>query len=128
MDTLQIKAVDFSTLTNEQKAKLAYILDVSPEDFLDAATMAKITEQSEAFREQINMHMKAIMTLINKAANAGQYTCTYHVNHTTNDALNATVKILREQYDYQVMYPHWSEKQDHIVIYWRHHAAHNKFH
>lgn len=127
MDTLQIKTVDFSALTNEQKAKLAYILDVSPEDFMDAATMAKITEQSEAFREQINMHMKAIMALINKAANAGQYTCTYHVD-VTNDALKATADILEEQYDYQVMYPHWADKQDHIVIYWRHHAAHNKFH
>ena len=127
MGTLQIKAVDFSTLTNEQKANLAYILNVSPEDFLDAATMAKITEQSEAFRAQINMHMKAIMALINKAANAGQYTCKYYVD-ATNDALHATVEILREQYDYQIMYPQFYEKQDHIVIDWRHHAAHNKFH
>lgn len=124
MNALQIKPIDFSALTNEQKANLAYILDVSPEDFMDAATMAKIAEQSEAFHEQVNMHMEAMLLKIKKVAHAGQYACRYYVD-ATNDALHAAVKILREQYGYQVMYPHWSDKQDHIVICWRRRRATN---
>lgn len=124
MDTLQIKTIDFSALTNEQKANLAYILDVSPENFMDAATMATIAEQSDAFREQINMHVEAMLLKINKAAHAGQYACRYFVD-ATNDALHAAVEILREQYGYRIMYPQFYEKQDYIVICWRRRRATN---